>query len=55
MLVDGIIYPVDKYERAIPMVVQHKNHDLKKLRIYVDFKGLNKLTIIDPLPTLFAK
>jgi hypothetical protein len=36
------------------MVVQPKNHDPKKLRIYVDFKGLNKLTLMDPFPIPFT-
>jgi hypothetical protein len=33
------------------MVLQPKRHDSKMLRIYVDFRGLNKFTIIDPFPT----
>jgi hypothetical protein len=54
MLVIGIIYPIDKSEWAIPMVVQPKKHDSKKLRIYVDFRGLNKLTLTYPFPMPFA-
>ena len=38
MLVAGIIYPIDQSEWEIPMVVQPKKHDPKKLRIYVDFR-----------------
>jgi hypothetical protein len=34
-----------------PMVVQPKKHDPKKLRIYVDFRGLNKQTMTDSFPT----
>jgi hypothetical protein len=36
------------------MVVQPKKHDPKKLRICVDFWGLNKQTVTDPFPTPFA-
>lgn len=36
------------------MVIQPKKYDPKKLRIYVDFRWLNKVTIIDPFPTLFV-
>jgi hypothetical protein len=36
------------------MVVQSKKHNPKKLRICVDFIGLNKLTLTDPFPTPFA-
>jgi hypothetical protein len=39
MLVVGIIYPIDKSEWESLMVVQPKNHDPKKLRICVNFKG----------------
>jgi hypothetical protein len=35
------------------MVVQPKNHDPKKIRICIDFRGLNKLTLIGPFPTPF--
>lgn len=34
--------------------MQPKNHDPTRLRICVDFRGLNNLTITDPLPTPFA-
>lgn len=53
MLSTGIIYPIDKVEWASPMVVQSKKHNLEKLRIYIDFRGLNKLTLMDPFPTPF--
>jgi hypothetical protein len=36
------------------MVIQPKNHDTKKIRICVDFRGLNKLRVIDPFPTPFS-
>jgi hypothetical protein len=36
------------------MMVQPKNHDSKSLRICVDFRGLNKWTLINPFPTPFA-
>jgi hypothetical protein len=49
-----IIYPINKVEWASPMVVQLKKHDLKKLRICIDFRGLNKLTLKDLFPTPFV-
>ena len=48
MLVAGIIYPIDQSERASPMVVQPKKHDPKKLRVYVDYRWLNKATKLTP-------
>ena len=54
MLVVGIIYPIDQSEWAIPMVVQTKKHDPSKIRIDVDFRDLNKVTLIDPFPTPYA-
>jgi hypothetical protein len=54
MLAAGIIYPVDQLEWASPMVVQPKKHDPNKLRIFVDFRGLNKVTVTDPFLTPFA-
>jgi hypothetical protein len=45
MLSAGIIYPIDKAEWATPMVVQSNKHDHKKLRICVDFGGLNKINL----------
>jgi hypothetical protein len=36
------------------MVVQPKKHDHKKLRICVDFRGLNKLNLMDLFPTPFT-
>ena len=54
MLAAGIIYPIDQSEWASPMVVQPKKHDPTKLRICVDFKDLNKVTLTDPFPTPFA-
>jgi hypothetical protein len=54
MLSVGIIYPIDKEEWESPMVVQPKKHDPKKLRICVDFRGLNKLTLMDLFPTPFT-
>jgi hypothetical protein len=54
MLAVGIIYPIDKSEWESPMVVQPKKHDPKKIRICIDFRGLNKMTLTDPFPTPFA-
>ena len=54
MLTIGIIYPIDQSEWASPMVVQPKKHDPKKLRVYVDYRWLNKATKTDPFPTPFA-
>ena len=55
MLAAGIIYPIDQLEWASPMVVQPKKHDPTKLRICVDFRGLNKVTLTDPFPTRYAE
>lgn len=54
MLAARIIYPIETSEWARPMFVQRKKHDLAKLRICVDYRGLNKLTVFDPFPTTFA-
>jgi len=50
----GQQYPINKLEWEISMFVQPKNNDPKKIRICVDFQRLNKLTVTDPFPTLFA-
>ena len=54
MLAAGIIYPINQSEWESPMVVQSKKHDPTKLRICVDFKELNKVTLIDPFPTPYV-
>ena len=54
MLAARIIYPIDQSKWAIPMVVQPKKHDPNKLRICVDFKELNKVTLTDPFLTPYA-
>ena len=54
MLASGIIYPIDQLEWEIPMVVQPKKHDPKKMRIFVDVRELNKVTLKDPFPTPYA-
>ena len=54
MLAAGIIYTIDQSEWASPMVVQPKKHDPTKLRIGVDFKELNKVTLRDPFSTPYA-
>ena len=54
MLAVGIIYPIDQQEWAIPMVVQPKKHYLTRLRICIEFRELNKVTLTNPFPTLFA-
>ena len=36
------------------MVVQLNKHDPAKLRIFVNFKELNKVTLINPFPTPYA-
>ena len=51
MLTARIIYPIDQSEWEIPMVIQPKTHDLKKLRICVNFRELNKVTLTGPFPT----
>ena len=54
MLATGIIYPIDQSEWESLMVVQPKKHDLTKLWISVNFRELNKVTLIDPFPTPYA-
>ena len=54
MLKESIIYPVDQSKWASPTVVQSKKHDPKKLRVCVDFRCLNKVTLTNPFPTPFA-
>ena len=54
MLKDGIIYLVDQSRWSSPMVIQLKKYGPKKLRICVDFRWLNKVTLTHPFPTPFA-
>ena len=54
MLAAGIIYLIDQSEWESPMVVQPKKHDPAKLRICVDFRELNNVTLTDPFPTPYA-
>ena len=54
MLATCIIYPIDQSEWASPMVVQPKKHDPTKLRICVDVRELNKVTMTDPFPSPYA-
>ena len=54
MLAAGIIYRIDQSEWESSMVFQPKKHDPMKLRIYVDFKELNKVTLTYPFPTPYA-
>ena len=54
MLVVVIIYLVDWSEWARPMVMKPKKHYPKKLCICVNFRGLNKVTLIDPFPIPFV-
>jgi len=54
MLAVGIIYYINKSEWESLMVVQLKKNDPKKLRICVNFQGLNKVTVTDPFPMLFT-
>ena len=54
MLRVGIIYPIDQSEWVSPMAIQPKKHDPTKLGIYVDFKELNKVTLINPFPTPYV-
>ena len=54
MIKDSIIYPVNQSEWASLMVVQTKKHKPKNLRVCVDFIWLNKLTLTNLFPTLFA-
>ena len=49
-----IIYHVNQYEWASPMVFQPKKHDPKDLRVCVDFRCLNKETLTNTIPTPFS-
>jgi hypothetical protein len=44
---------IDKFKWAIHMVIQPKKYDPKKLRICVNFQGLNNLIVTDLFPTPF--
>ena len=54
MLLARIIYHVDESEWASTMVVQPKKHDPNKLKVYVDYRWLNKATKTDTFPTPYA-
>ena len=54
MLKEGIIYPINQSELDSPMVIQPKKHDPKKLKVCVDFRWLNRVTLTDPFPTPFT-
>ena len=51
MLAACIIYPINQSKWASPMVVQPKKHDSTRLRICVNFRELNKVTLTNPFPT----
>ena len=53
MLKVGIIYLVHQSKWASPMVIQPKKHDPKKLRVYVNVRWLNRVTLTDPFLTPF--
>lgn len=54
MLAIDIIYPIGILDSTSLVVVQPNKHDLNKLRICVDFHGLNMLILIDPFWTPLA-
>ena len=47
----GIVYLVDQSKWKSPMVIQLKKKDPKHLRVCVDFRWLNKITLTGPFPT----
>ena len=49
-----IIYLVDQSWWPISMVVQHKKHYPKNMRVCVYFIWLNKVTLTNPFPAPFA-
>lgn len=51
---DVIIYPIETLKEDIPMVFQLKKHDLTRLRICVNYRRLNTLTVMDPFLTPFT-
>ena len=54
MLVDGIIYPIGQSEQESLIVVQPKKNDSTRLRIFVYFHELNKVTLTNPFLTPFT-
>ena len=54
MLKVGIIYLVDESEWASLMVVQPKKHDPKRIKVCVDFRWIDKVTLSKPFPTSFV-
>ena len=54
MLAVGIIYPIDQSKWESLMIVKPKKHNPKKLRICVNFRELNKVTLTNPFPTPYA-
>ena len=51
MLEEGIIYPIDKLECDIPMVVYPTKEYAKRLRVCINIKVLNKVTLTYHFPT----
>lgn len=54
ILATGIVYPIEALEWESHMVVLPKKHDLTKLCICIDYRGLNKLRITNPFPSPFT-
>ena len=54
MLKEDIIYPINQFEWASPMVFEPKKNDPKKLRVYVDFRWLNHVTLANHFHTPFV-
>ena len=46
MLEIGIIYPIDQFEWASPMVAQPMKHDPNKIQVCIDLRWLNRVTLI---------
>ena len=54
MLATGIIYPINQLQWESPMVFHPKKDDPTRLRIYVHFQELNKVTLTNPFLAPFA-
>lgn len=52
MITFGIIEAMEESEQIIPMVISIKKDGR---RIYVDYRDMNVVCVIDPFPTPFTK
>jgi hypothetical protein len=53
MLTAGLIFPVDKAEWIIPIVIQTKK-GMDDIHVYVDYRIMKVTCVHDPFPTPFC-